>query len=124
MRIPILMEIAERKAVTKKHSAVSFRTIFTFDSYLAIRPGANGVVCSANVGSLLRNILVFEIRLLVANFGVEDPLGFGFVCGSEVPLVFIIIRVAIGHANQQVFAVFLALSDCAIGGVWYKLIKN
>lgn len=98
--------------------------MFTFDGDFAIRPGANGVICSARVRSLLWNITELQIRVFIANLSNKISLDICFVLRFEVPFIFIIIRIAISYANQRVLSIFLLSCDCAIGGVWYKLIKN
>lgn len=96
----------------------------TFDGDIAIGPRADGVVCATDVGPLLWHIAQLQIRSLITRLDVESPLDIRFVLRLEVPLVLVIIGIAVGHANQRVLAVFLSASDCAVGGVWYELIKN
>jgi hypothetical protein len=98
--------------------------MFTFDGNLAEASRSNRVVCPTNVGSLLRKIAELQVRSLVTEVNVERLINIRFVLRSEVPLVLVVVGIAIGNANQRVFAIFLLASDCAVGSVCCELIKN
>lgn len=105
-------------------SLSKYRRVFTFHSYFTVWPGANGIISPTNVSPLLRNVAQYQIRPFVTLLCIKCFFCFGLIFWFEIPFIFVIIRIAIGHTNQRVFAILLASSDCAIGSVWYKLIKN
>lgn len=112
------------RILVQNHSLLRAKRRFTFDGYLAISPGANGVVCPTNVRSFLWNIADCKIRLLVTIFALDTATSVSLVFRIKIPLVLVIIGIAVGHTNQRILAVFILSLDGAVGSVWYKLIKN
>lgn len=110
----------ELKYVSCSDILKSLKNLVTFNSYFTMWSNTNGIVCTANINSLLWYVAQYKVWFFVSSFIIKFFIHIGFIFWWKFPKILIVFWIAIGYANQRVFAIFFFSCDSTIWSIFNK----